>query len=328
MRRFDCPSCGAELHFDSLCCLACGAEVAFDPADLSIVPLAGRVACSNRQMIGCSWEAGQTGALCRSCEMTQTIPDLRMPGNVERWRRLEDAKRRLVYSLLRLGLPLETAGGNRLRFRFLADAEGPDGTVERVMTGHDNGLVTINVAEADDDRREAMRVEMGEPYRTLLGHCRHEVGHFFFDVLVDEGGERARFEALFGDPDADYGAAIERHYREGAPPDWQERHVSAYATMHPWEDWAETFAHWLHMTDGLDTALRYGLAQGVDPYGGGDPMDALVSAWIPLALAMNAMNRSMGQPDFYPFVLAPAVREKLAFVHDLAHGRGRRRKAA
>ncbi|WP_210528386.1 zinc-binding metallopeptidase family protein [Rubellimicrobium arenae] len=318
MKRFTCPVCDHEVFFDSLSCLNCGTELAYAPDVARLVDLSGRQPCGNRAAIGCNWVARKPGegAFCVSCAMTETIPDLGVLGNDLRWRRIEGAKRRLVYSLLRLDLPLVSQAGNALTFRLLADEKMPDGRIQRVLTGHDNGLVTLNVSEADDDRREKMRVEMGERYRTLLGHCRHEVGHFYYDVLVDEGGRRAEFEAIFGDPDQDYQEALDRHYREGPPSGWEDGFVSAYATTHPWEDFAETFAHWLHMTDGLETAEAYGLTSGPDPYAEGT-VEALAEAWVPLSVAMNAMSRALGQPDLYPFVLAPQVIRKLGFIHGL-----------
>ncbi|MBP1806415.1 zinc-binding metallopeptidase family protein [Rubellimicrobium aerolatum] len=318
MKRFACPSCDHEVFFDSLTCLGCGIDLAYDPDSARVEALDGRPGCDNRAEIGCNWIARkpEEGAFCASCALTETIPDLTVPGNDLRWRKIEAAKRRLIYSLLRLDLPLVSRAGNALRFRLLADEKMPDGRVQRVLTGHDDGLVTLNVSEADDDRRERMRTEMGERYRTLLGHCRHEVGHFYFDVLVAEGGRKAEFTALFGDPDQDYQAALNRHYAEGPPEGWEDRHVSAYATTHPWEDFAETFAHWLHMTDGLETASAYGLVSAPDPYARG-PVEPLAQAWVPLAIAMNAMSRALGQPDLYPFVIAPPVVEKLGFIHDL-----------
>ena len=191
-----------------------------------------------------------------------------MPGNIERWRALEAAKRRLVYALKRLGLPLGGQAGGcgaGLAFDFLADA-GPD---QPVMTGHDDGLITINIAEANSAERERRRVELGEPYRTLLGHLRHEVGHYYWDVLVRDGGKIEASRAVFGDESVDYQEALDRHYQTGAPAGWEENFVSAYATMHPWEDFAETWTHYLHMVDTLDTAASFGLA--VDPGVSDDP---------------------------------------------------------
>ena len=123
-----------------------------------------------------------------------------------------------------------------------------------MVTGHADGVITLDLAESDDVHRERRRAELGEPYRTLLGHFRHEIGHYYWPILVERAGALERCRALFGDERADYGEALERHYADGPPADWAERHVSAYATMHPWEDWAETFAHYLHIRDTLQTA--------------------------------------------------------------------------
>jgi hypothetical protein len=209
------------------------------------------------------------------------------------------------------------------------------------MTGHDNGLITLAVREADDVVREKVRSEMGEPYRTLLGHFRHESGHYFWDRLV--ATDPARLEAcrgLFGDDQADYGEALKKHYGEGAPANWQNDFVSMYATMHPWEDFAETWAHYLHIVDTLETAAAFGIkvkprrARGAlaasvdfDPYRASN-MDMLINAWLPVEFATNSMNRSMGQMDLYPFVLSPKVIEKLGFIHALTHAEERLRKAS
>jgi hypothetical protein len=234
----------------------------------------------------------------------------------------EGAKRRLLFELGELGLPV----GAELRFDLLSSARGP------VTTGHADGLVTLDLAESDDAHRERMRQELGEPYRTLLGHFRHEVGHYYWTVLAPDEPRRERARALFGDERADYAAALERHYAQGAPPDWSERHVSAYATMHPAEDWAETFAHYLHIRDTLQTAAAHRVrVLGPEAVARVGPVDALVSvpreeprafdeilqSWLPLTYALNALNRSMGRDDLYPFVLTEPVVAKLALVHDL-----------
>jgi hypothetical protein len=201
------------------------------------------------------------------------------------------------------------------------------------MTGHDNGLITVALAEADDAERERMRLQMGESYRTLLGHFRHEVGHHYWDLLVRDGGRLDAFRALFGDDTQDYDAALQRHYKQGAPADWQEHFISSYASSHPWEDFAETWAHYLHIVDTLEMGAGFGLRigpwvadgalakpLGFDPYGPGD-VQRLVDAWLPLVFAVNSLNRAMGQPDLYPFVLTPGVVQKLGFIHDLIHDR-------
>ena len=201
-----------------------------------------------------------------------------VPGNAERWQALEAAKRRLIYAMNRLGLPLESKKEDEIKglaFDFLADADPS----QPVMTGHDDGLITINIAEADSAEREKRRVELGEPYRTLLGHLRHEVGHYYWDVLVRDGGRIEASRAVFGDESLDYQEALERHYQNGAPAGWQETYVSAYATMHPWEDFAETWTHYLHMVDTLDTAASFGMA--VEPGTVTDPTLSTAIAFDP-----------------------------------------------
>jgi hypothetical protein len=310
MQRFQCPNCAQEVYFENSVCLNCSSTLFYDPVSTSLVVDA--IACANRDSIGCNWTALNDGQLCESCAITEVIPDLSVQGNVTRWRKVEMAKRRLIHALRDLSLPLDAPGERYLRFWFMADGESAavDGPV---LTGHDNGRVTLNIAEADDATREATRIAMGEPYRTLLGHFRHESGHFYWDVLVSDANRTEAFREVFGDERQDYDVALARHYAEGSPADWQERHVSAYAAAHPWEDFAETWAHALHILDALETARAYGLAAAPGATGGDDP-DMILADWLPLSLAMNAMNRSLGHPDFYPFQTAPTVGRKLGFV--------------
>jgi hypothetical protein len=231
----------------------------------------------------------------------------------------EQAKRRLLFGLLDLGLPLT----DDLGFDLLSSRAGA------VTTGHDSGLITIDLAESDDARREARRAELDEPYRTLLGHFRHEIGHYYFPILVGRNGPLEQARVLFGDERVDYQTALDRHYRDGPPPDWPERHVSAYATMHPFEDWAETFAHYLHIRDTLQTAAAFGIVVAGPEQSddrsltaapqqdvGRRSMQSILSDWFPLTYALNAVNRSMGRDDLYPFALAATVTGKLSFVHD------------
>ncbi|MEO1104394.1 MAG: putative zinc-binding metallopeptidase, partial [Pseudomonadota bacterium] len=208
-----------------------------------------------------------------------------------------------------------------LAFDFLADQTHPDGTTRQHMTGHASGLITINIAEGDDAERERRRTQLGEPYRTLVGHFRHEVGHYYWDRLVaPDPALLAEFRATFGDERPDYAEALKRFYTNGPRPDWREHHISAYASAHPWEDFAETFAHFIHMVDGLETAAEFGLSTTTitDPYTHREVGD-LIAAWVPTTVAVNAVNRSMGQPDLYPFVLSGPVRKKLAFLSRLLH---------
>ncbi len=347
MKIFSCQNCGQLLHFENTSCMRCGFQLGFLPSilmlsavtveDDALVAMAdnGRwKACANAGEVNCNWliPFDSEEAFCPACALNRTIPDLNQPGNSERWQALEAAKRRLVYALIRLGLPLQTRSEDAehgLAFDFIADA-APG---KPVLTGHDEGLITINIAEADSAERERRRVELGEPYRTLLGHLRHEVGHYYWDVLVRDGGKIEASRKVFGDESEDYQQALERHYQQGAPAGWEEKYVSAYATMHPWEDFAETWTHYLHMIDTLDTAASFGLAVepvvsddpalgtaiAFDPYGAGN-FDVLVKSWLPLTVAVNSLNRSMGQPDLYPFALTPGTFEKVRFVHELVHG--------
>ncbi|WP_421998516.1 zinc-binding metallopeptidase family protein [Reyranella sp.] len=350
MRLYTCQSCQQVVHFENTVCGTCGHRLGFLPqrATVSAVepdaevwralaakePDARFLFCANAAQDACNWlvESGTDRTLCLCCRHNRTIPDLSDPANLVAWQRIEMAKHRLFYSLLRLGLPLVTMAEDPergLAFDVLADP--PDASGPRVLTGHDNGLITLALAEADDAYREKSRVAMHEPYRTLLGHFRHEIGHYYWDRLVRDGGRLEACRALFGDDSQDYAQALQSHYANGAPPEWQARFVSAYATSHPWEDFAETWAHYLHIVDTLETARAFGLSTqpvrhadtlsatvDFDPYRATN-IAQLIDAWIPLTLAMNSLNRAMGQPDLYPFVLSPPAIEKLGFVHDLVH---------
>ena len=207
---------------------------------------------------------------------------------------------------------------------------------QQVTTGHCEGVITLNVNEADDEERVRRRVALHEPYRTLRGHLRHESGHYYWDRLVRDGGRVDAFRAMFGDETLDYQQALATHYAGGAPASWQGTHVSAYATAHPWEDWAETWAHYLHMIDTIDTALSFGIdADNIDieaqPWGRDAlwrPDDAtadvclgFVNGWVEVTAALNEMSRSMGLNDFYPFVMSRPVITKLHFIHLLVQGR-------
>lgn len=329
MRVFTCPHCAHVVQFESTSCVNCGTALAFDPRRRTVARADGGAPCANAAIAACNWRAPAAGELCPSCRFTRTRPADGDAAGLAAFALVEGAKRRLLFELAELGLPLERwderVGG--LGFDLLSSAHGP------VVTGHADGIVTIDLAEADPVHRERLRVQLGEPYRTLLGHLRHEVGHWYQTVLVAPGSEReAACRRVFGDERADYQAAMSRHYAAGPPQGWSDRYVSAYATMHPWEDWAETFAHYLHVNDALQTAAEWGVrlsgpAAGVasaEPLQS-DPADAqrgdvseLLDAWIPLTLALNAVNRSMGIDDLYPFVLGPAVQRKLIFVDQLA----------
>ncbi len=353
MKLFECQHCGQPLYFENTRCESCGRDLGYLPSNETITALEqgkhglralaerkGRYRyCANAQHGACNWlvSADSPEPFCAACRHNQMIPDLSQPANLTDWRRIELAKHRLFYTLLKLRLPLTTKPEDPehgLAFDFRAAAPPNAAPAEAVMTGHDRGLITINLAEADDSQRERMRREMGEPYRTLLGHFRHEVAHHYWDVLVREAPGIEAFRQLFGDEQEDYGAALQRHYANGPPPDWQERFVSAYASTHPWEDWAETWAHYFHMVDTLETASAFGMrvrprvtkgadlsaAIDFDPHSAA--LDRIVDAWLPLTFAVNSINRSMGMADLYPFVLTPPVIVKLSFIHERIHAAG------
>ncbi len=328
MRRYTCPQCGNEIHFQNSSCVNCGSALQYDPSRDAFA-VTGAPLCANSGLIGCNWVADpqSAGGLCACCGHTHVIPDLSQGPNLDYWTRLEQAKRLLFRSLIRLGLPMARGGGagQALIFDLKADEVKLDGTVERSTTGHDNGLITINIEEADDAIREKNRTRLGEPYRTLIGHFRHEVGHFYWDVLVDDGGRLEDFRAVFGDEREDYAEALKAHYAGEDGAYAPGNFVTDYAASHPWEDFAETWAHYLHMLDGLETAEAYGIRPDTqddapfDPYTAAD-FDGIVKRWVPVTVAMNAMNRSIGNIDFYPFVMSKTIESKLRFIHALVRG--------
>ena len=303
-------------------------------------PAAGTGSAPTLSTTTCNWliEAHSADRFCTACRHNRTIPDLSNPENLARLRKIEWAKHRLFYTLLKLRLPLVTRGEDPdgLAFDFLAPDAPSHGPATPVMTGHANGLITINLAEADDVERERQRAEMGEPYRALLGHFRHEIAHYFWDRLIANSLWIGEFRKIFGDEREDYAAALQRHYVKGPPADWPERYVSAYAGAHPWEDFAETWAHYFHMVDTLETARAFGLSVHPKVSKGAelattidfDPHNAsierIIEAWLPLTFAVNSINRSMGVPDLYPFILSPAVILKLTFIHERIHAHARR----
>jgi hypothetical protein len=352
MNIFQCQHCAQPLYFENSLCQGCGRRLGFlqesqtvsalEPAgdewQALTAPEARYRFCANAAYEACNWlvPAASGEAFCAACRHNRTIPDLSQAENVARWRRLELAKRRFFYTLLKLGLPLATSAEDPegLAFDFLADPAEGQPQPPTILSGHERGLITISLTEADDAERERRRRDMREPYRTLIGHLRHEIGHYYWDRLVRDGPALARFRALFGDERADYGEALKAHYANGPPVDWRDHFITGYASVHPWEDFAETWAHYMHIVDTLETASAFGLkvrpkyegagvpsanvdfAAPFDPYRA-EELDGLIAAWLPVTFAVNSLNRSMGQPDLYPFVLSPPAIIKLAFVHDL-----------
>ena len=348
MRLFTCGACGHTVFFENVRCTQCNHILAY-------LPDARRVAaiepaqdepslfialnsaakgqryrlCANSAEFGvCNWAipAHDPNPLCQSCRLNEVIPDLSVGDNLAKWKNLESGKRRLFYALGGLGLPIESRDerANGIVFKFMED-----GPATKVFTGHNDGEITINIAEADDPFREKLRKQLGEGYRTVLGHFRHEIGHYYWDRLVKDTSWIPACRALFGDERVSYEEAVKNHYANPPPSDWPLHYVSSYATMHPWEDWAETWAHYLHMVDTLETARGYGLVIRPKAVDGApqvalaartidfDDFDDLLRGWVPLSVALNSLNRSMGLIDPYPFVLSTDVIEKLRFVHDV-----------
>jgi hypothetical protein len=357
MKLFKCQACAQLLYFENRRCERCARRLGYLPDKFTLsalepqgedwLALASRDEvfrfCANAEHDACNWlvPTSSEEQYCIACRHNRTIPPIDEGQNLLAWRKLELAKHRLFYALQRLNLPLTTRkqdpdGG--LAFDFLASA--PDNAAAKVVTGHHNGLITIAAEETDDAARELLRQQMGETYRTTLGHLRHEIGHYYWSRLVQEDkATLERFRTCFGDERADYAQALQAYYANGPAADWQDRFVSAYASAHPWEDFAETWAHYLHIVDTLETASAFGLhiAPSIDaatplearldfdPYRAAD-IGRLIDAWLPLTFAVNSLNRSMGQSDLYPFVLSQPAIEKLGFVHALVRARSAARK--
>lgn len=346
MRNYICQ-CGQVLFYENSRCLSCGAETGFCPCCEQVVTLipdgparyrcssapcgATLVKCSNyaehdvcNRCVPVPPDGSAPNAFCDCCRYNQTIPDLSVPGNREKWYRLEVAKRRLFYDLALLNLPhgtLQEGFQPPLTFDFKADVIPVNdfwrgmGISERVYTGHADGKITINIREADAVERERLRVTMGEKHRTLIGHFRHEIGHYYWTVLV-QGQHDQEFAALFGDPWAiDYAVAIDRYYRDGPPTDWATHYVSAYASMHPWEDWAETFATYLDMISALETAVQMKFMPA--PWFFPDDLNRMVAHYQQLGISLNEMSRSLGLLDMVPDILSTLVVNKMSFIHAL-----------
>ncbi|HBX36323.1 MAG TPA: hypothetical protein DEG76_03050 [Pseudohongiella sp.] len=355
--------CGQVVFFDNSVCLRCGSALGFLPeqgqlqslapaeqdgrwvlqtdcdSDKAVIPSYRR--CANVDSAAqCNWlvtgslDQDSPADLCLACATNITIPDLSQSGNPDYWRLCELAKRRLIAQLLMLGLPVKTRQMDPqkgLGFELLRWQPGEDAPV----TGHKGGVITIDIAEADPAFREQIRQQMQEPYRTLLGHFRHESGHYYWDLLIRDTSWLPVYRSLFGDERQDYTAALQNHYNAGPPPDWQSHYISSYAASHPWEDWAETWAHYLHMTDTLSAADQFGIAADAlsfqtDPFTQQDlavlPFHTAdselsdsflqkVNQWVRLSSVLNVLARSMGQPDSYPFVLTVDSLRKMYLVH-------------
>jgi hypothetical protein len=356
VKTFQC-TCRQPLFFQNRKCLACGSLVAYDPTSRVLTALKpesrGRWAlqkdsrrprplfrfCAQREAAAaCNWlvPADSPHDSCLSCRLTRTIPILDRPKNADRLREIETAKRRVLWGLQGLDLPLVPKSDDPehgLAFDLLESLPGQP----PVLTGHADGIITLNVAEADDDYRERNRENLEEPYRTVLGHLRHELAHYYWEILIRDTPWLPRFREVFGDEQTPYGAALRHHYAAGPPADWRNRFISAYAAAHPWEDWAESWAHYLHLRATLETVTSFKLNTAkvdlrIDPFTrdvlyrqepveAGDAFLAWINAWVVLTAVLNEIARSMGQPDVYPFVMNGPVVTKLHFVHCAIRGR-------
>lgn len=329
MKAFRCRVCDNPLHFENSVCVSCGTALGFSRAERAIVPLDAQGAyvdadglvwhvCANLGLSGCTWLAPLEGGQCWACDLTRTRPSDEDLVGLEAFPSAERAKRHLLFELDALGFRVvgksRDAGGDPetgLAFDLLSSV------AEDVVIGHEGGVITIDLAESDDAYREKVRSRLDEPYRTMLGHFRHEVGHYFEWQLVRGQELMERCTALFGDENADYQRALERHYAQGPPEGWEESYISTYATMHPFEDFAETFAHYLHICDTVETASEYGLTSVASVSGFSNFRDVVTGVWAPLTVALNMINRSMGKDDLYPFVIPRPVLDKLEFVASL-----------
>lgn len=354
MKLFKCQHCDHPLYFENTLCLNCGSHLGFLYPQSSLVALTKTTNgleilgspgmsvkyCSNYQFDVCNWliNGGSNNKLCEACELNNKIPNLDSASNIKAWRSTENAKHRLLYSLHRLRLPLRSKAIdpiNGLAFEFLEDQKRNHYSTQKegIKTGHVNGVITLNIAEADSVHREMTRELLKEDYRTLIGHFRHEIGHYYWDQLVKNSPHVLEdFRRYFGDEREDYGHALNRYYAFGPKPDWNQHYITAYASSHPWEDWAESWAHYLHFVDTLETAFSFGVSLqpnidtvinvgttiNFDPYEQIN-FDAIIAAYLPLTFAMNSINRSMGIQDLYPFVTHQLVLDKMKFIHHLIH---------
>jgi hypothetical protein len=332
MRTFACV-CGARVFFENTLCLRCGRDLGFlleagtvvgidnGLGDVHASPYGPVRKCENYESRGlCNWlvRADSKSRACLACRLNREVPNPKDAETLSRWARVEQAKRHLLYTLHRLHLPLVSKLDDPVRGLAFDIKDGDEAA--GVLTGHADGLITMALKEADPVARERLRVLFKERYRTLLGHFRHEIGHYYWDRLIRDGGRLEAFRALFGDETHDYAQSLDEHYASIANDTWSAEYISAYAAAHPWEDWAETFAHYLHILDTLDTAQVFGFSGRLFPRAsltGSNDFALVVEEWTELTVAMNALNRSMGMPDPYPFAISTTVQAKLELGHQV-----------
>ena len=344
VRAFACPVCQSFVPFEAHNCARCDTPLGLHVPSRAMVAITeGRahiddqwwVRCNQQITLGCNWlteeeQSAEQRGRCLAGSLIKREPDADDTPAREKLMPTAAAMRRLVYQLLNIGLPVDpywrTEGG--LAFDLLSSYS----TGEKVTIGHANGVITIDVVESLDDYRESLRVRLGEPYRTLLGHFRHEIGHYYQNILVENGSGATKYltrcRQLFGDERAGYADSLKRHYQLGAPDGWEASFISEYATMHPWEDFAECFAHYLHITDTMDSSreagmvlhadrVRFAASRDIAPLESYDnaSIERLLFDWRWISSFFNRINAAMGKGPLYPFDIPPAVVDKLGFVH-------------
>ena len=352
MKLFQCTNCKNTVVFENHTCVNCGYFLGYSSYYNQIVALDPKLSqwnladlgnktytyCKNHVHNVCNWLVEETkhSKFCLACSLNRTIPHLLNEENMDKWSHIELAKHRLIYQLLRFRLPVVSKIADKQRglcFDFLAKEDLPE-EAKDIKTGHAEGVITLLISEADPVVREQIKKQMSERYRTLLGHFRHEVGHYFWDRLIrDNSSALQKFRNTFGNETQSYAESLENYYKNGPQANWQSCFISKYASSHPWEDWAETWSHYLHLIDVLETAYNFGIqtdpkitAQdnlkmnaSFDPYKESS-FKSFMDTGIPLLYALNSMNRSMGENDLYPFIISNPVKRKLEFIHNLLKG--------
>ena len=348
MRLFACDHCGNTIYFENVVCEYCGHQLGYLPRHNALVALVedgglwstrsfpddSYVFCVNAKDGACNWliTAEPDGDIfCVACRHDLTIPPLDDPVSLKRWQAIQRAKKRLFYSLLRLGMPLETRGENHacgLGFRF---PTGIPAKSDGVSGGHGSGVITIALTEADDVDGEARRAATEQPHRTMLERFRQEIGRYYWDLLIAGTPRLKRFAKAFGGAGQD--RMLQTPHAPRSPQGPPRGQIRAYSTAHPRESFAESFAHYCHITDAVEVAAAFGVqsrpgrhgdksapAAPFDPYASGT-IEQLLENWTSVTSLLDNFNWSMGHPDAFPFVLSPEVIERLGFIHELVHER-------
>jgi hypothetical protein len=316
MQRLHCPNCGNEVFFDSLRCVRCATELAFElepTGSLRVADAAFAGRCEMRHAWRCNWQPDSSGPFCTSC----LIVDAGTHADNPLLAAFLLAQRRALAQLSELGVAwtgnVDDPAQPPLRFTYRSSVAGDAPTI-----GHLAGLITLDLDEADPAEREQIRATLGEQYRTPLGHIRHELGHYvWLRHVASDPARHAEFRAVFGDETVDYAAALDAYYARPEDESWPDEYVSPYATAHPWEDFAESWAQVMHLHDVVTTGAAWGVVEFPD--GPFDPQQWISTAVL-ASLAANELARAMGMRDLYPFALSPGARRKIEAAWRLVHG--------